>query len=123
MSQQPRVVVDDAYSAFDKGDVPSLLGLLSDDVKWNSPEALPHGRDAPETQPILLSTEPVPANGATNIALADGLWREEALGFAQALAKVNPGGSYEVRPIAMFMPGNVTGAAPEAAARAPALAE
>jgi hypothetical protein len=48
---------------------------------------------------------------------------EEALGFAQALAKVNPGGSYEVRPIAMFMPGNVTGAAPEAAARAPALAE
>jgi hypothetical protein len=44
---------------------------------------------------------------------------EEALGFAQALAKVNPGGSYEIRPIAMFMPGP----AAETAIRAPALAE
>ncbi len=43
---------------------------------------------------------------------------EEALGFARDLAKANPGGSYEIRPIAMFMPG------PAAAAdRAPALAE
>jgi hypothetical protein len=44
---------------------------------------------------------------------------EEALGFAQALAKVNPGGSYEIRPIALFMPGGTS----EAAAQAPALAE
>ena len=44
---------------------------------------------------------------------------EEALGFAKELAKVNPGGSYEIRPIAQFMPG----AAGEAAGRAPALAE
>ena len=44
---------------------------------------------------------------------------EEALGFAQELAKVNPGGSYEIRPIALFMPG----AAGETANRAPALAE
>ena len=43
---------------------------------------------------------------------------EEALGFARALAKVNPGGSYEIRPIAQFMPG-----AAEAAGRAPAFAE
>ena len=42
---------------------------------------------------------------------------EEALGFARDLAKANPGGSYEIRPIAMFMPG------PAAADRAPALAE
>src|ERR1700761_9310180 len=48
---------------------------------------------------------------------------EEALGFAQDLARVNPGGAYEVRPIAMFLPGTVTGVAPAAAARAPALAE
>jgi hypothetical protein len=43
---------------------------------------------------------------------------EEALGFAQALAKVNPGGSYEIRPIALFMPGPVA----QAADRTPALA-
>jgi DNA polymerase-3 subunit chi len=48
---------------------------------------LPHGRSdrmAPEAQPILLSPDPVPLNGAEAIALADGRWREEALGFDRA---------------------------------------
>ena len=39
---------------------------------------------------------------------------EEALGFAKALGAVNPGGSYEIRPIALFLPHG----APEAAAGA-----
>ena len=51
---------------------------------YSSDSFLPHGRDSAETQPILLSTEPIPANGATNIALADGQWRDEALGFDRA---------------------------------------
>jgi DNA polymerase-3 subunit chi len=42
---------------------------------------LPHGRERAESQPILLSAEPKAANGAANIALADGRWRDEALGF------------------------------------------
>lgn len=45
---------------------------------------LPHGRARAESQPILLSTEPEPVNGATAIALADGLWREDALRFERA---------------------------------------
>jgi DNA polymerase-3 subunit chi len=45
---------------------------------------LPHGRARTESQPILLSTEPTAANGATAVALTDGLWREEALGFQRA---------------------------------------
>ena len=44
---------------------------------------LPHGTENAEKQPILLSSQPVAANGATHIALADGRWREEALGFAR----------------------------------------
>ena len=44
---------------------------------------LPHGTAKAEQQPILLSAEPVATNGATNVALADGRWREEALGFAR----------------------------------------
>jgi DNA polymerase III subunit chi len=44
---------------------------------------LPHGTARPETQAILLSAEPAAANGATNVALADGRWRDEALGFAR----------------------------------------
>jgi DNA polymerase III subunit chi len=35
-------------------------------------------------QPILLSDACVAENGATHIALADGVWREAALGFARA---------------------------------------
>ena len=42
---------------------------------------LPHGSARAEVQPILLSAEPAAVNGAANIALADGHWREEALGF------------------------------------------
>jgi DNA polymerase-3 subunit chi len=42
---------------------------------------LPHGREFPEGQPVFLSPEPAAANGANSIALADGRWREEALGF------------------------------------------
>jgi DNA polymerase-3 subunit chi len=45
---------------------------------------LPHGKERPDTQPILLATEPQAANGARNIALADGRWKEEALGFDRA---------------------------------------
>ena len=44
---------------------------------------LPHGRGETEAQPVLLSAEAVPANGAANVALADGAWRDEALGFAR----------------------------------------
>jgi hypothetical protein len=43
---------------------------------------------------------------------------EEALGFARALARVNPGGAYEVRPIAFYAPGG----APDAAVRTATLA-
>jgi DNA polymerase-3 subunit chi len=45
---------------------------------------LPHGRSddpSPETQPILLSPTADPLNGAANIALADGQWRDEARHF------------------------------------------
>jgi len=54
-----------------------------DEQLWTyAPDSfLPHGREPAETQPILLSSEPNPSNGATNIALADGQWREEALNF------------------------------------------
>src|SRR5687767_2805955 len=45
---------------------------------------LPHakaGSASPERQPILLAAEPDPVNGARNIALVDGHWRDEALRF------------------------------------------
>ena len=67
---------------------PVLLGQLDAQLWSYAREAfLPHGRSdgpAPEAQPVLLSESPDPLNGATNIAIADGQWREEALSFARA---------------------------------------
>lgn len=40
--------------------------------------------EIPEAQPILLSARCEPLNGASRIALADGRFREEALGFDRA---------------------------------------
>ncbi|HYJ81385.1 MAG TPA: DNA polymerase III subunit chi [Allosphingosinicella sp.] len=61
-----------------------LLARL-DELLWSyaKDSFLPHGREQAESQPVFLSSEPLPANGATHIALADGRWREEALGFAR----------------------------------------
>ncbi|WP_070150926.1 DNA polymerase III subunit chi [Sphingobium phenoxybenzoativorans] len=48
---------------------------------------LAHGHaqgENPSIQPILLSGKVEPSNGARYIALADGLWRDEALTFDRA---------------------------------------
>jgi DNA polymerase-3 subunit chi len=64
---------------------PDRLARL-DELLWSyaRDSFLPHGRDRPESQPVLLAAEAEAANGAANIALADGRWRDEALGFARA---------------------------------------
>ena len=61
------------------------LARLDEQLWTYAPDSfLPHGRDRAEAQPVLLSPVPEAANGATNIAIADGEWREEALGFERA---------------------------------------
>ncbi len=48
---------------------------------------LPHGQagDGDDAaQPVLIAGEPVAANGARNILIADGQWRDEALSFDRA---------------------------------------
>ncbi|RYD92944.1 MAG: DNA polymerase III subunit chi [Sphingomonadales bacterium] len=67
---------------------PAARGKL-DQLLWAyRPESfLPHGQaggaeDA--RQPVLISETIDAANGARNVALADGIWREEALGFDRA---------------------------------------
>jgi DNA polymerase-3 subunit chi len=61
-----------------------LLATLDEQLWTYAPDSfLPHGREG-EHQPVLLSPEPVSSNSARNIALADGVWREEALSFDRA---------------------------------------
>ncbi|QLC24121.1 DNA polymerase III subunit chi [Parasphingopyxis algicola] len=62
------------------------LRTLLDEALWtHDPTSfLPHGSDADERaahQPILLSDKPEAANEARFVMLADGAWRDEALGF------------------------------------------
>jgi len=66
-------------------------GLLArlDAHLWNyRPDSfLPHGlagQEGEADQPVLLSSRTVPLNAARSIALVDGRWREEALGFDRA---------------------------------------
>jgi DNA polymerase-3 subunit chi len=66
---------------------PELLDSLDAQLWTYAPEAfLPHGPAGgprPDAQPILLSAEMSALNGATNVAIVDGEWREDALGFAR----------------------------------------
>jgi DNA polymerase-3 subunit chi len=54
---------------------------------WQADSFLPHaqaGAGDDSLQPVLIADAVEPANGARFVALIDGLWREEALGFDRA---------------------------------------
>ncbi len=60
-----------------------------DRLLWTyTPESfLPHARAGGEgdaDQPILIAPDVTPANGARHVAIVDGQWRDEALGFDRA---------------------------------------
>lgn len=66
----------------------SLLARL-DRTLWDqgATDFLPHavaGGAEDSRQPVLLSATPAPANLARNLMIADGKWREAALGFNRA---------------------------------------
>lgn len=67
---------------------PEQIASLDRELWSHLPESfLPHGvagTDRDGAQPILLASEVTPTNGARNVALADGLWRDEALAFDRA---------------------------------------
>lgn len=55
--------------------------------EYDAATFLPHAQagDAEDArQPILIAGEVTPANGARHVALVDGEWRDEALGFDRA---------------------------------------
>ena len=36
-------LIQSAYEAFGRGDIPAVLDIMADDVEWSVPEVLPHG--------------------------------------------------------------------------------
>jgi DNA polymerase-3 subunit chi len=78
----------------------AALARLDEQLWTHSAESfLPHGRGAPEAQPILLSPVPEAANGAVNVALADGTWRDEALSFQRTFYFFDAGRLEEARTV------------------------
>jgi uncharacterized protein len=43
MSEQNVEVVKSVYGAFDRGDVPAVLGAFADDIEWLEAEGMPYG--------------------------------------------------------------------------------
>ena len=43
MSDQSVQVVKDIYAAFGRGDVPAVLGAMTQDIEWREAEGLPYG--------------------------------------------------------------------------------
>lgn len=69
---------------------------------WNyRPDSfLPHGRagkPGDAGQPVLISASCDAVNGARNIALADGAWRDEALSFDRAFLLFGEDGIADAR--------------------------
>jgi DNA polymerase III subunit chi len=73
-----------------------------DEALWTfkADSFLPHAQAGASTdadQPILLSGAVEAANGARNIALADGKWRGEALSFDRAFYLFSPDQTEDAR--------------------------
>jgi DNA polymerase-3 subunit chi len=79
----------------------ALAARLDADLWTYAADAfLPHGRAGTEgegDQPVLISTLAEPVNGARNLAIADGLWRDEALAFDRAFYLFDAGTITEAR--------------------------
>lgn len=58
---------------------------MVDRALWEGPvdTFLAHGREGAD-QPILIAPDCEAANGARHVALIDGVWRDEAIGFDRA---------------------------------------
>jgi ketosteroid isomerase-like protein len=43
MADDNLALIQSAYEAFGRGDVPAVLGIMSEDIEWSVPEVVPHG--------------------------------------------------------------------------------
>jgi ketosteroid isomerase-like protein len=55
-------VIEQAYAAFGRGDIPAVLALLDAKVEWTSPRTLPHGGEFHTPAEVLRFFEGIGAN-------------------------------------------------------------
>lgn len=95
-----RVLASGARLLIVEGDAEARTRI--DQLLWRySPESfLPHGLAGgpdDDRQPVLIGEAVTPANGARNVALADGVWRDAALDFDRAFHFFDEGRIAEAR--------------------------
>ena len=81
------------------GQIDRLDALL---WSYKADSFLPHGKAGEaraDRQPVLLAADAIAANGARNIALADGQWREESLTFDRTFYFFDQQGVEEARSV------------------------
>ena len=81
LAEEARLLIVDADPAA-RDRIDRLLWTFAADSFL--PHAQAAGGDADKVQPVLIAEGVEPANGARNVALADGEWRDAALAFDRA---------------------------------------
>lgn len=83
------------------GDDTAQLDAISAALwRWRADSFLAHaktGESDDGLQPILLSNEPIAANQAKFVALANGIWRDEALDFERVFYLFPPESTVNAR--------------------------
>jgi ketosteroid isomerase-like protein len=89
-------VVNEAYAAFAKGDVPGLLDLVGEDVDWVSPTTLPHGGHFSGKDGVLAFFQGIGAIWESLVVEAEGVGEAEddlVLAVVHASGELRSGGS------------------------------
>ena len=89
-------VVNAAYAAFAKGDVPGLLDLVDDGVDWVSPATLPHGGRFTGKDGVLAFFQGIGSIWASLVVEPEGVGEtddELVLAVVHASGELRSGGS------------------------------
>jgi uncharacterized protein len=89
-------VINEAYAAFGRGDIPGLLDLVDDDVDWVSPATLPQGGHFTGKDGVLGFFQGIGAAWESLTVEAEGVGEAEdglVLAVVHADGKLRSGGS------------------------------
>jgi ketosteroid isomerase-like protein len=89
-------VINEAYAAFARGDVPGLLDLMDDGVDWVSPATLPHGGHFTGKDGVLAFFQGIGTIWESLVVEAEGVGEAEdnlVLAVVHAHGELRSGGS------------------------------
>ena len=66
-------VVQQAYDAFGRGDIPAFLGLLDEGITWSTPMTLPHGGEFTGHAGVGRFLEGIGANWSSLVVIPEAV--------------------------------------------------